>query len=109
MVSNWSGHLDFLKKDAVTLIKGRLTEVPKDAFPEDIYQDGAQWFTCDYNMVKKVYVKDQRFMRPSEVPYLLGNSSLAKKELNWRPEYNWKRLLKEMYENDLRLLSEKIQ
>ena len=31
LVSNWSGHIDFLKKDAVTLMKGRLTEVPKDA------------------------------------------------------------------------------
>ncbi len=56
LVSNWSGHLDFLKKDAVTLMKGRLTEVPKDAFPENIYQEGAKWFTCDYPMVKRELV-----------------------------------------------------
>jgi len=56
LVSNWSGHIDFLKKDAVTLLKGRLTEVPKDAFPENIYQDGAQWFTCDYGLIKKELV-----------------------------------------------------
>jgi len=34
-------------------MKGRLTEVPKDAFPENIYQEGAKWFTCDYPMVKR--------------------------------------------------------
>ena len=56
LVSNWSGHIDFLKKDAVTLMKGRLTEVPKDAFPENIYQEGAKWFTCDYPMVKRELV-----------------------------------------------------
>ena len=53
LVSNWSGHLDFLKKDAVTLIKGRLTEVPRDAFPDNILQEGARWFTCDYGTVKR--------------------------------------------------------
>jgi hypothetical protein len=57
LVSNWSGHLDFLKKDAVTLIKGRLTDVPKDAFPENIYQEGAQWFTCYFDVVKKELIK----------------------------------------------------
>ena len=56
LVSNWSGHLDFLKKDAVTLLKGRLTEVPRDAFPDNILQEGAQWFTCDYGLIKKELV-----------------------------------------------------
>lgn len=48
-----------------------------------------------------VYEADERFMRPSEVPYLLGNPSKITKELGWKPEYSWKKLLKEMYENDL--------
>jgi len=48
-----------------------------------------------------VYEMDQRFMRPSEVPILLGNSSRARENLNWKPEYTWKELLKDMYENDL--------
>ena len=50
-----------------------------------------------------VYEADERFMRPSEVPYLLGNPSKITKELGWKPEYSWKKLLKEMYENDLDL------
>jgi GDPmannose 4,6-dehydratase len=54
---------------------------------------------------KDIYEKDPRFLRPSEVPYLLGDSSKAKNELGWNPIYDWKNLLKEMYENDIRELS----
>jgi GDPmannose 4,6-dehydratase len=54
---------------------------------------------------EEVYEQDQRFMRPSDVPFLLGNSEKAQKKLGWKPEYNWKKLLEEMYENDLSYLS----
>jgi len=50
-----------------------------------------------------VYRLDERFCRPSDVPYLLGNPAKIK-SLGWKPEYDWKSLLKEMYENDLALL-----
>ena len=43
-------------------------------------------------------------MRPSDVKYLLGNPTKAIEELRWAPEYDWKSLLKEMYENDLKEL-----
>jgi|7_EtaG_2_1085326.scaffolds.fasta_scaffold36198_1 GDPmannose 4,6-dehydratase len=52
-----------------------------------------------------VYEVDERFMRPSEVPYLRGNPKVVMEELDWRPKYTWKKLLKEMYENDLKNLS----
>jgi GDPmannose 4,6-dehydratase len=44
------------------------------------------------------YKLDERFIRPSDVPYLLGNPSKAKNILSWEPKYTWKDLLKEMYE-----------
>lgn len=50
---------------------------------------------------KKTYEKDPRFMRPSEVPVLLGNPRKIREELGWSPEYSWKDLLKEMYHSDL--------
>jgi GDPmannose 4,6-dehydratase len=53
---------------------------------------------------ENVYVPDERFMRPSEVPVLLGNPAKIK-SIGWKPEYSWKKLLKEMYENDLKELS----
>lgn len=47
------------------------------------------------------YVKfDEKFMRPSEVPYLLGDSTKARKELGWMPTYTFQSLLEEMYRND---------
>lgn len=53
---------------------------------------------------KQVYKADQRFMRPSDVPYLKGDSSKIQ-QLGWKPSYTWKDLLKEMYMNDLEQLS----
>lgn len=50
--------------------------------------------------MEDVYVPDERFMRPSEVPYLKGNPSKIK-AIGWEPEYTWQTLLKEMYVNDI--------
>jgi GDPmannose 4,6-dehydratase len=52
------------------------------------------------------YKADPRFMRPSDVAFLKGNSVKARTTLGWRPKYDWKGLLKEMYEKDLEELNE---
>lgn len=39
---------------------------------------------------------DKRFMRPSEVPELCGDSTKAQTELGWRPTTTFKELVKEM-------------
>lgn len=51
-----------------------------------------------------IYQLDENFIRPSEVKYLLGNSSKANIKLNWYPKQTWKDLLKEMYIYDLATL-----
>ena len=51
-----------------------------------------------------VYKMNPAFMRPSDVPFLLGNPTKAREQLGWEPEYDWKALLSDMYENDLRIL-----
>lgn len=54
---------------------------------------------------KEDYIKfDPKMLRPSEVPYLLGNPNKALQELDWKPNYNLISLLEEMYENDFNLL-----
>jgi len=45
------------------------------------------------------------FFRPAEVDLLLGDSSLARKELNWTPKTSFFQLVKKMVENDLKILS----
>ncbi|MDQ3652576.1 MAG: GDP-mannose 4,6-dehydratase [Acidobacteriota bacterium] len=48
------------------------------------------------------YVKiDERFLRPAEVDLLVGDSSKARQELGWRPEYTFAGLVSEMVQGDL--------
>lgn len=52
----------------------------------------------------KKYVEiDDRYLRPSEVPYLCGDSRKAQKELGWKNEVDFKQLVKIMVEHDLKL------
>ena len=48
---------------------------------------------------------DKRYFRPNEVDNLVGNSSKAKKILNWKPKTSIYELIAEMMENDLTLFS----
>lgn len=79
--------------------------------PEDYVVSTGQGATIE-NMFKHVcdianlnfedvYVLDERFIRPSEVMYLKGNSSKISKDLGWSPNYSWKSLLEEMFYSDL--------
>lgn len=43
--------------------------------------------------------QNPKYMRPSEVPLLLGDYSKAKKELGWEPTISFEQIMKEMIEN----------
>ena len=45
---------------------------------------------------------DPKYFRPLEVESLLGDSSLARQELNWQPKISFDQLVDEMIERDLR-------
>jgi len=45
---------------------------------------------------------NEKFYRPAEVDLLLGDSTLARKELNWAPRISFHELVKKMVENDLK-------
>ena len=47
---------------------------------------------------------DKRYYRPTEVDILLGDSTKAKKLLNWKPKISFKDLVKEMVEYDFQNL-----
>jgi GDPmannose 4,6-dehydratase len=51
-------------------------------------------------------VTDPRFVRPAEVDRLLGDASLARKELGWEPEVDFEGLVKMMVDADLERLRE---
>lgn len=50
VATNWSGHIDFLNKDYVTLIPGKLTPVHKSAQWDNVIIKDSQWFTADYGV-----------------------------------------------------------
>jgi GDPmannose 4,6-dehydratase len=50
-----------------------------------------------YNYVKT----NKKYLRPQEVPYLLGDCSKAKKILGWEPKVTFEQLAQIMYDSDL--------
>ena len=55
------------------------------------------------NKKKKIIIRlDEKYFRPNELNYLKGDPSLARKNLNFKPKYNFKKLVKEMMEFDLK-------
>ena len=57
-----------------------------------------QLVDLDYRKFVKI---EKKFFRPSEVESLLGNCSKAKKELKWKPKYDFKTLVEDMVRADL--------
>ena len=53
----------------------------------------------DINTGKEIVKVDPKYFRPAEVETLLGDASKAKRNLGWKPEYNFKSLVKEMCES----------
>jgi GDPmannose 4,6-dehydratase len=56
---------------------------------------------------QKYVVQDERFMRPAEVDYLVGDATKARKVLGWEPTVPLSELVRMMVDADLALLSEK--
>ena len=48
---------------------------------------------------------DKRLLRPNEVPYLLGDSTKARKVLGWNPRIDMASLASMMYDSDMKLVS----
>ena len=56
---------------------------------------------------KQIYVKvDPVYFRPTDVHELRGDSSKARRELNWKAKTSFNQLVSEMMENDLREVGE---
>lgn len=68
---------------------------------ESFLKEVFEYANLDY---KQYLIIDPKLFRPIEVPYLLGDSSKAQSELNWKPSVDMKQLAHMMYDEDLRLL-----
>ena len=52
---------------------------------------------------REIIAVDPKYFRPTEVELLIGDASLARKELGWEPDYSLKEMITEMVEADLEL------
>jgi GDPmannose 4,6-dehydratase len=52
---------------------------------------------------KTVVIIDPKYYRPAEVSLLWGDSTLARKELGWEPNYDLPSIINEMIDRDLKL------
>ena len=56
-------------------------------------------------MPKKPIIKiDPNLYRPAEVETLLGDTSKAKHDLQWKPKISFESMVKEMVDSDYKLL-----
>lgn len=57
----------------------------------------------------KKYVQiDKRYFRPTEVDYLLGDSSRARKKLRWKPKVDFKQLVRMMVDSDMKAVAQEL-
>ena len=53
---------------------------------------------------KEVLAVDQKYFRPTEVDFLIGDPTKANNKLGWSPKYNLKKMVKEMMQSDIKLM-----
>jgi glycosyltransferase involved in cell wall biosynthesis len=82
IVSDWSGHTDFLPNNNTFKLPGELKEVDKSAIQEDVIIEGSKWFYVNYgyasNVIKNVYRKYKDYLLSSrkQRKYVKDNFSL---------------------------------
>jgi GDPmannose 4,6-dehydratase len=76
------------------------TRSVKDFLKEAFGYAGLDW--------KKYVEIDKRYFRPTEVDFLLGDSSKARKKLKWKPKVDFKGLVRMMVDADMKEVERKL-
>ena len=58
------------------------------------------------NKRKELIIVDKKYFRPLEVDYLRGDNTKARKVLNFKPKYSFKKLISEMLKEDMKIAKE---
>ena len=67
IVSNWSGHVDFLKSDFTSLVPGELKEIHPSAIQEGLLIEKSKWFHPDITFVSLLLKDYYNSFKPYEV------------------------------------------
>lgn len=62
--------------------------------------EGVNEIGYDKNTGRELIFVSEKYFRPAEVEELLGDSTKARTELGWKPEYTFEQLVKEMVDYD---------
>ena len=62
--------------------------------------EGINEIGYDEKTERELIFISENYFRPAEVEQLLGDSTKARKKLNWKPKYSFDDLVKEMVEED---------
>ena len=85
MAPDWSGQKDFLNKNNAILLPGALMKVHKSAVPKEMLQDGAQWFSVNYQyagqMMFKLFKQYKNYGLPAR-RLAISNRSFSLKNMN---------------------------
>ena len=85
LVSNWSGHLDFLNRDQTLLIDGKLENVHQSALMENIIIPESQWFNIDKMQLGQKFIEIYKNNK--------GWTELARKQgLYNRENFSWDKM-----------------
>jgi GDPmannose 4,6-dehydratase len=90
--------------------KGYLTEIDEKKFIDKVGEQYLDKIKTRITALRKhsletaVIVVDPVYFRPSEVDLLIGDSTKARKQLGWEPEYDLASLITEMIESDIHLI-----
>jgi GDPmannose 4,6-dehydratase len=68
----------------------------------DFKGEGLNEVGYDVSTGKELVRVDPVYFRPSEVDFLLGDATRARKELGWTPQYSFKALVADMMDHDLK-------
>lgn len=70
LVSDWSGHKDFVDGSYNILLSGKLTEVHESAVWETVINKGSSWFTVDYknasDKMLNVFTNYEKYLKNSK-------------------------------------------
>jgi len=66
----------------------------------EFLDEAAAYIGLDWS---KVVETDPRYLRPTEVDFLLGDSSVAREKLGWKPRVSFEEMVRRMVDHDLDL------
>ena len=87
------------KPDDYVIATGETHSV-REFLQEAFSYAGLEWQKYDH--------VDKRYFRPTEVDYLLGDSSKARKKLGWKPKVRFKQLVRMMVDSDMKVVAQEL-